>query len=389
MAKKQKSGLYRTKVKIGVDANGKDINKWISGSTKAELERSRQEVVKYYILGEGVQKNAVFGEYVQKWFSAKRNPRVGGATSENYRTMINVHILPAFGNRQFRAISAHDVQLWMDTFKGSSASKIDKLYMLIRAICRDAYVEGIIPRDVAAGLLKPLPEKKNDRRALTDQETAGILRAISGSNDQDSLLLSVLYYLGLRRGEALGLQWGDFDFSAQMVHIQRDIVYVRGKTTISDLKTKASDRYVVVPSALAEKLLPCFSSSDSWLFHSRAGDPICQSSYKRMWLRLMSSAGLLDPDGKPVITAHWLRHTYATKLFYAGVDAVIAMWMLGHESYETTVDIYTHLRKSRFQKPPSDMGWVLEVKQLASKIQRPEIIFENGGIFDESPSLGS
>lgn len=376
MPKKQKSGLYRTKVKIGVDANGKDINKWVSGSTKAELERAKQDVIRYYILGECTQKNTVFGEYVQKWFSTKRNPRIGGATSENYRTMINVHILPVFGNRQFRAISAHDIQHWMDSFKGSSESKIDKLYMLIRAICRDAYTEGVIPRDIAAGLLKPRSEKKEGRRALNPEETSGILSAIQQNDNQEGRMLAVMYYLGLRRGEALGLQWGDFDFDEQMVHIQRDVVYVRGKTTISDLKTKASDRYVILPSVLISLLLPHREEADSWLFHSRSGDPICQSSYKRMWLRLMGCAGLLDADGRPTITAHWLRHTYATKLFYAGVDAVIAMWMLGHESYETTIDIYTHLRKGRFQKFPTDMQWMAEVKKLASKIQQPGDVFD-------------
>lgn len=376
MPKKQKSGLYRTKVKIGVDANGKDINKWVSGSTKAELERAKQDVIRHYILGEITQKDTMFGEYVQKWFVSKRNPRVGGATSENYRTMINVHILPFFGNRQFRAIGALDVQSWMDSFKDASASKIDKLYMLIRAICRDAYVEGVIPRDISAGLLKPLPKKKDDRRALSIEETNGILSAIHSNDNQDGLLLAVLYYLGIRRGEALGLQWGDFDFRDQMVHIQRDIVYVRGKTTISDLKTDAADRYVIVPSVLRDMLLPHAGSDGEWLFCSRAGEPICQSSYKRMWLRLMASAKLLDAEGKPLITAHWLRHTYATKLFYAGVDAVIAMWMLGHESYETTIDIYTHLRKGRFQKLPADMEWLAEIKSLASKIQQPANIFD-------------
>ena len=381
MPKKQKSGLYRTKVKIGVDANGKDINKWVSGSTKAELERAKQDVIRHYILGEITQKDTMFGEYVQKWFASKRNPRVGGATSENYRTMINVHILPFFGNRQFRAIGALDVQSWMDSFKDTSASKIDKLYMLIRAICRDAYVEGVIPRDISAGLLKPLPKKKDDRRALSIEETNGILSAIHSNDNQDGLLLAVLYYLGIRRGEALGLQWGDFDFRDQMVHIQRDIVYVRGKTTISDLKTDAADRYVIVPSVLRDMLLPHAGSDGELLFCSRAGEPICQSSYKRMWLRLMASAKLLDAEGKPLITAHWLRHTYATKLFYAGVDAVIAMWMLGHESYETTIDIYTHLRKGRFQKLPADMEWLAEIKSLASKIQQPANIFDGASRF--------
>lgn len=384
MAKKQKSGLYRTKVKIGVDANGKDINKWVSGSTKAELERARQDVIKYYILGESAPRDIMFGEYVQRWFKSKRNPRVDGATSENYRTMINVHILPAFGKRQFRAITPHDLQSWMDEFKGCSVSKIDKLYMLIRAICRDAHAEGIIARNIAAGLLKPLPKKKDDRRALNPEETKGVLKAISENDNPEGRLLATMYYLGLRRGEALGLQWGDFDFENQMVHVQRDIVYVRGKTTISDLKTKTSDRYVIVPTVLINLLIPYQGDPKAWLFVSKTGEPICQSSYKRIWLRLMTSAGLLDSESKPIITAHWLRHTYATKLFYAGIDAVIAMWLLGHESYETTIDIYTHLRKSRFQKFPEDMMWLKEVKTLSAKIQRPDDIFdfESAGFSD-------
>lgn len=45
-------------------------------------------------------------------------------------------------------------------------------------------------------------------------------------NHEHGLFLAVLYYLGLRRGEALGLQWGDFDFDEDLVHIQRDIDYV-------------------------------------------------------------------------------------------------------------------------------------------------------------------
>ena len=51
MPKKQKSGLYRTKIKIGVDAQGKDINKWVSGRTMAELETAKQEARAYYIEG--------------------------------------------------------------------------------------------------------------------------------------------------------------------------------------------------------------------------------------------------------------------------------------------------------------------------------------------------
>ena len=395
MPKKQKSGLYRTKIKIGVDAQGKDINKWVSGRTKAELETAKQDARAYYIDG-APQRDVLFGAYAVEWFKVKRLPRIKAGTAEVYRTLMNTHILPAFGDRQMRAISAHDVQAWLDGFKGVSSSQIDKLYMLIRAIFQSAYAAGAVPRDPTAGLAKPIPRKKESRRALTASETESILTTIH--RHKDGLFLAILYYLGLRRGEALGLQVRDFDFTSGMVHIERDIVYVRGKTVISDLKTDAADRYVLLPEPLVALLRPVCTSlaANAWVISSGAGSPLCMSAYKRMWTRLMLDAGLVEakaptdavkrkldsrPDRvepmdlyRPTITAHYLRHNYITKLFYAGLDPVLTMWMVGHESYETTVDIYTHLRKSRFQELPADMQWVYDLKKEAQKIQTPEQI---------------
>ena len=45
------------------------------------------------------------------------------------------------------------------------------------------------------------------------------------------------------------------------------------------------------------------------------------------------------------ITAHMLRHTYATMLFDAGVDVKSAQRFLGHTDIEVTLSIYTHLTK--------------------------------------------
>ena len=51
MQKKQKSGLYRTKVKVGTDHTGKPIVKWISGKTQKELEDAKREVIANYVEG--------------------------------------------------------------------------------------------------------------------------------------------------------------------------------------------------------------------------------------------------------------------------------------------------------------------------------------------------
>ena len=51
MPKKQKSGLYRTKVKVGTDQTGKPIVKWVSGKTQKELENAKREVISHYVEG--------------------------------------------------------------------------------------------------------------------------------------------------------------------------------------------------------------------------------------------------------------------------------------------------------------------------------------------------
>ena len=51
MPKKQKSGLYRTKVKVGTDQTGKPIVKWVSGKTEKELEGAKREVIAHYVEG--------------------------------------------------------------------------------------------------------------------------------------------------------------------------------------------------------------------------------------------------------------------------------------------------------------------------------------------------
>lgn len=45
-------------------------------------------------------------------------------------------------------------------------------------------------------------------------------------------------------------------------------------------------------------------------------------------------------------TLHWMRHTFATICYDAGVDVKSAASMLGHANEQTTMEIYTHLTKS-------------------------------------------
>ncbi len=53
---------------------------------------------------------------------------------------------------------------------------------------------------------------------------------------------------------------------------------------------------------------------------------------------------------KPLLTAHFFRHNYVTLLYEAGVDPLIAMKSVGHTDYQTTANIYTHVRDEMLKK---------------------------------------
>lgn len=87
MATKQKDGRYRTKVKVGVTPDGRDINKWVSGKTKKELEDEKRRAIAHYITGTWLENDRLFGEYANEWFHVRKEPFIKPATQNCYRTI--------------------------------------------------------------------------------------------------------------------------------------------------------------------------------------------------------------------------------------------------------------------------------------------------------------
>lgn len=59
---------------------------------------------------------------------------------------------------------------------------------------------------------------------------------------------------------------------------------------------------------------------------------------------LISSQDIHIADNKHIkFTPHIFRHTYATNLYYAGIDIKTAQYLLGHSSLDMTLKVYTHL----------------------------------------------
>lgn len=366
----------RGKVRIGYTPEGKPIDKNVSGKDRLELEIAKQACREHFVLGRPIPKDQAFYEYAEAWYTLKKEPFISQASRSSYKSLFMRHLLPAFGLQHMTAIDAAQLQEFLNEFAGASHSQITLVVGTLKAIFAGAYAEGVIARDPSCALIRPKAHRKGERRPLTKEETQNILQV--AQTHPEGLILAVLYYLGLRRGEALGLKWSDFDFNENQVHIQRDIDFAGSTAQEGELKTQASDRYAPIPEELKDLLLPRKGRPTEYVFQTSKGKPISQATFMRMWCRLMLAADCVEwrekkPNTdreydilkcvKPILTPHYFRHNYVTLLYEAGVDPLVAMKIVGHADYQTTANIYTHIRDNLLKKSTLSMAKVFRKRE--------------------------
>ena len=341
---KQKKRL-RAQITVGHDTDGNPVYRWANGRTKKELEANKEELRREHINGAvAIRRDVFFGEYVTNWYRIYKEPYVSASSKANYRSILNHYLFPAFGDKQMRAITAEQMQGYLNSLAGINKTTLNYITIVLSNCFTLANAQGVIDRNAADGLRQPKADRTT-RRALTAQETAAVLEVIDTS--ADGLLLAILYYTGLRRGEALGLRWSDIDFSARTLRVERDIDYVTGK--VGTVKTHTSVRTVPVPDELMALLNKDRQVGNGYLIRApKTGGYWPQSTFVRHWrsiqTALLSAAPSIENDGTgSILTPHYLRHNYASILYRSGVDVLSAQQYLGHADPTTTMRIYTHL----------------------------------------------
>lgn len=381
MPKKQKDGRYRAKI---TPAPG-EKPVYISARTLRELNDKKQHVLARY--RDGLRpRDVTFHGLVTEWFEVVKRPRIRSrSTLHSYENIIHTHILPFFPPQQLlRAVRRADLQRCLDACAGMSGSISTLVRSVLVHAVRYALAENLLEADISAALMLPQASVPRAKAAFTPEEEERLLRTAAAS--PDGLMIYLLYYLGCRRGEMLGLQWGDFDWRARMVHIQRSVDFNTGKSSVSAVsatKTSAGDRWVPVPDDLAAILAPLRSRPQDLLV-SDQGAPLTSNKFRTRWAHLMHAAGFLRLSpryearraasrsaGKPCkapnlsydydaeITPHAFRHNYITCCVSAGIPPEITMRIVGHRDYATTVNIYTHLQSEQTRRAAVSLAGVL------------------------------
>ena len=348
---------YRAKVTVGHKPDGTPICKYVSGSTRKELSAAVEELRRAYLYGViEERKDTLFGQYAAQWYEVYKRPNISISSRKTYANILNNVIFPVLADRQIRAITAEDLQSILNANANRCASDLGYISSILKNIFTLACSQGIIDRDPAAAIKKP-SAKKESRRALTEAETRAAIKVMD--THPQGFFLALLYYTGLRRGEAVGLQWQDIDLKHMTLHVRRD--YDFKAKAMGDVKTPSSIRSIPIPEELVRRLIPRRGVGEALVFPDPKGKPWNNGSLYYLWQDLMAAMAQEEPSietkevvlrhhgtrSAPVpisiLTPHYFRHNYASRLYAAGVDVLAAQRIMGHANSRTTIEIYTHL----------------------------------------------
>jgi len=286
-----------------------------------------------------------FAHFSQMWYDLYKKPYLRENSLNSIKYVLNQHILPYIGGYRLRDITPMQIQAIMAGLSDKSNSLQAKVLVSMRSIFNAAHENGLIARSPVSSMLKPTGKTTQEKVTLTAKESQILLDKVKNTRARTFLLIAL--HTGMRRGEILGLQWGDIDFKEGVIHVQHNAVIGEKTTTVSeDLKTRAAKRNLPLSEDLDAWLSERKKTSHSqYVIAMENHKPLTKSSYRSMWRLIEREL----PDTH--ITAHILRHTYITRLFEAGLDVKEIQYLAGHSTMDMTLKVYTHYdRRSREAK---------------------------------------
>lgn len=242
--------------------------------------------------------------------------------------------------------------------KPLSTNTINKIMILLKKIFDVGLRKGYYATN-SVKLLKKLPIEKTKMQFWTVEEFQRFLTLFEPDEYNIKLLFTVLFFTGLRLGEALALTWQDIDFLSNTIHITKSIYVNKGISHISTTKTKAGTRRIIINKKLSQELqhwqqqqkhLLGQFTSDSLTLQVFQNNPltITKNAIEKQYKKILERDDTLKK-----IRIHDFRHSHASLLINQGEDYLVVKERLGHASITTTIDTYSHLYPSK-QKDLAD-----------------------------------
>lgn len=354
------NGRWKAVHSAGTDATGQRRRNVRTFDTRKQADIWLTERRQQRHLGhQNTWERQTVDHFTDWWLTHEAPLTVRHDTVNHYRYLYNTYIRPALGTRYLDTLTADDVVNLLSRLRhnGLSTNTQKRVRSNLNLICTNALRHRIIGHNPVA-LVKPpratTLEPTRVKTPYTLDETTTLLRLVTGTPLETIVHLAV--FLGLRRGEILGLQWSDIDTDNQTLTINRTLK--EGSTILPDgtglshsranpPKTANSRRTLQLPDIIQTTLkrhkntqrIARLRAGEAWndtgyIFTNDLGGPLWGSNVAKAFRRHLAEHKLRH------IRFHDLRHTTAVLMLTHGSRLEEVSQALGHSTLGITKDIY-------------------------------------------------
>jgi integrase len=282
--------------------------------------------------------------WLDTWLTTILPRRVEEGTLETYTRWAADYLRPHLGPIFLADLSLEDVERMMLALEdaGLAPRTVKAARGLLRQALGAAKKRGQVSTNVAADAEGPRIRGAKTDDSLTVEEATAVLKTLKG--DRLFALAVLALHLGLRPGEAFGLQWHQVDLKGGTIHITTTLKRRRdGSWYLKQPKTDAGQRPglplpgVAVTALRAHhrrQLADGSASPDGFVFTTPEGEPLKARDVLTWWHQALARAGVKRRR------FYATRHTAATLMLNHGVALEVVSKILGHAGYAITADIY-------------------------------------------------
>lgn len=333
----RKDGRWEGRYISGRHPNGKAILTSVYGSRYQDVRRKLIEKKSACLIQLAKGQAIYFEDRVDYYLEKKIRPFVKPSTYMHYHQIAAHYLIPAFGTLQLSDITSERIQCYFSGMaERLSPGTTRNIFNLLRAILRDAFLDGHLSRQIWENVRLPSAQR-GQAQVLTLEEQKRFEEIALRENRIEFILC---LYTGIRVGELCALQWRDVDIQSTSLRICKSLRRIGKQSVIGAPKTDCSSRIIPLPPFLFQLLdeyrKACGGREDEFLF---PGKKRAYCDIRTIQARFAKLAGL---SGLQHAHVHTLRHTYATRLLEQGVGVETVGALLGHASPSITLHYYAH-----------------------------------------------
>ena len=371
--KKNGTTVYRSSVYLGVDKlTGKKARTTVTANTKKGVKiKAREAVNAFAANGYSVKEKptiTTYRELVALWWESYKNT-IKPNSQQTMEGIVRIHILPVFGDYKLEKLTTpiiqQQVNKWADKAnKGEKGAYANYSFLnnINRRILQYGVTMQAIKHNPARDVIIPRKQQNKEHKVkfFSNQELKQFLNYLenldqsSYENFFDYVLYKTLLASGCRIGEALALEWSDIDLKKGIISISKTLNRYQETNTP---KSKAGLREVDIDTATVSLLKEYKKRQQiqAWQLGRSVSIVFTPFTTKYAYACLLRKRlqGHFKNAGVPDVSFHGFRHTHATIMLYAGIEAKDLQYRLGHSNISMTLNTYVHATKEGAKKAVS------------------------------------